>query len=504
MNSKYGITKSILYLPMILLIVLTKLSCKKIDAVTEPVKGNKVLAEQFFYSHKTENQLTQQIIGYFQRLNEKSGIAEKIAANYGIPYWHKSLLHQNSSFHTNARGTTDNSYIVAYIPLLQNIDTTVKSQLTVKMTTSDTTYEILTEGQYANFGFLPNDTSQLNGLKVFTLFAKHNQDVFGYRRFKILDNRILQGQTDFTVNSNKQYIIELDSIPSNICGRTMSLAAPLPSSSCMEVKDLQTAGYTVVYTMVGNVCVISSYGLGDGFGDSGGSTGGGGGSGGGGSTGWEPYTPPFDINNPCNVVDSLMKTVNFPFYYQNLRAAITQNFESGYFFKNPLDNINTVYDTATGPPGTLGISMSPAVSIDGSVHNHYNDSLRLPVFSFDDFYQLYDWYDKGKIADIRIFTFGMVSDSTAYIMMISDPMAFETFGYKFLADSEKVQIFISTFYDGFGIHEKKSVAENEKAFLKALQTLGAGISVFKATADLSSFGRIRINQYDQVRPFPCN
>jgi len=504
MNFKLKLLNRMLYLSLIVLIVFAKVSCRKIDSVTEPIDENKALASQFFHAHKTENPLIQKIIGYFESLNKKTGIAGKIAANYGTPYWDKSLLHQNNSFLTTAKGTVDNSYVVVYIPLLQSYDTTVKSQLTVKMTSNDTIYEIISEVEYANFGFLPIDTSVLNGLKVFTLFAKHNQNVFGYRRFKILDNRILQGQTVFTVNSNKQYIMELDSLPTNISGRTLSLAAPLPSSSCMQVYELQNAGYTVVYTMVGDVCVISSYGLGDDFGDGGGSTGGGGGSSGGGSTGWEPFTPTFDINNPCNVVDSLMKTQNFPIYYQYLRAAVTHNYESGYLFKNPFDNINTIHDSVAGPPGTLSISMSPAVPIDGALHNHYNDSLRLPVFSFDDFYQLYNWYENEKIDDTRIFTFGMVSDSTAYIIMITDSIAFETFGFNFLNDAEKCKLFKKVFYDGYGINEKKSIAENEKAFLKALQGLGAGISVFKAAPDLSSFGRIHVNQYDQVRPYPCN
>lgn len=148
--------------------------------------------------------------------------------------------------------------------------------------------------------------------------------------------------------------------------------------------------------------------------------------------------------------------------------------------------------------------MNPAVPVDGTVHSHYNDPLRLTVFSSDDFFKLYDWFKNGKIANLNTFTFGMVSDSTAYIMMITDSTAFANFGIMLLNDIDEDEMFNSTFYDGFGIKEDKPMTDNEKRFLKAIQTLNTGLSLFKANSAITKFTKIQINANDQVKPAPCN
>ena len=287
-----------IYLIAIGLVLIMKLSCRKFDSIDKTHLDNAALTEKFFNAHKSDNPLTQQIAAYFLRQNSKTGIASKIASNYGIAYWDKTLLFQSGN-KQNGRSSSDSSSLVAYIPLLSNTDTTVNAQLTVKLTTTDTVFEVLTSHEYAKFGFLPTDSSKLNGLKIFTLFANHDKNIFGYKKFKILDNRILQGQTNFTVNMNKNYIVELDTTTSSVSGRTFMLASPtpIPHSSCLIVKDYENAGYWVNYTTVGGVCIISSYGLnGDFTGDNGG-----GGGGGGGSIeppSWEPIVPIEIIPDP--------------------------------------------------------------------------------------------------------------------------------------------------------------------------------------------------------------
>lgn len=268
-----------IYLVAIGVVLFMKLSCRKFDSIDKTQLDNAALTERFFNAHKSNNPLTQQIASYFLRQNSKTGIATKIASNYGIAYWDKTLLFQSGN-KPNGRSSSDSSCLVAYIPLLSNTDTTVNAQITVKLTTTDTVFEVLTSHEYAKFGFLPTDSSKLNGLKIFTMFANHDKNIFGYKKFKILDNRILEGQTTFTVNMNKSYIVELDTTTSIVSGRTYSLASPtpLPHSSCLMVKEFENAGYLVNYTTVGGVCVISSYGFNDDFtGDNGGSGGGGGG-----------------------------------------------------------------------------------------------------------------------------------------------------------------------------------------------------------------------------------
>jgi hypothetical protein len=218
--------------------------------------------------------------------------------------------------------------------------------------------------------------------------------------------------------------------------------------------------------------------------------------------GWLPTY--FDPNNPCEVLDSLLKTNNFPLYLQDLRNRTAANHEFGYIFLNPLSP-NSTYDTVKGPNGTLGISIDPSSAIGGALHNHYNDSLSLNILSADDIYTIYDWLTNNKIANLNTFTQGMVSSNTSYIAMVNDSTAFVNFGNKFLSGGEDVGLNVlqQLLYAGFGIHEDSTAAQNEKNMLKAFESYNTGLTLFRGSTNLQSFSRIALNANANVINEPC-
>jgi hypothetical protein len=491
----------------IFLLFFTQPGCRKTDILTSEMNNQ---AESFFHAHPSNHPIVQKIAVYFSKKNEVTGIASTIANTYGIPYWDKTLLFEESG---TARSTTDASVIVAYIPLLQNNETSVQAQLTVRLNTADTSFEILTAGQYAQFGFMPNDTTALNGLKVFTLFAGHDRNIFGYTKFNIADNRILLGQNTFPVDMNRHYQVTLLSLPLATSGRVLAVPAPLPHSSCLVVKDYEAAGYTVTYTQIGQVCVVSSYGLNDGFGGdtgSGGSgsggTGGGGTGGGGNPPGWVPI-PEEGVfpRNPCEVVDSLLKTTGFMQHLINLRNATTLNYETGISFTLP-DTAGSTHTNYTGQ-GLLAVTIAPTIPVDGIMHNHYNNPKRLSIFSADDIVALAYNLVHHEIRNTKTFTYTLVTDSTAYIIMIEDSTKFMNFVNIWFDTREHIHAFSRQLYTNYNVgYSGITNSDNEKNFIEGINAYplgGCGLKIFRGNSSMTIFTPIILNSSNQVIPDPC-
>lgn len=235
----------------------------------------------------------------------------------------------------------------------------------------------------------------------------------------------------------------------------------------------------------------------DGEGGGGGSGGGGtGGGGGGGGCPWYNPTcsgPPAPVTlNPCQIVDSLVTMHGYSTFLNELRLyANTNHHETSIMMTNPLVE-GSLWDSASGPENDLSVNFNVAIPIAGILHNHYNDPTRLTIFSFDDFQKIYEIFNDHKIKDAKSFTFGMVTDSSSYIMFI-DSATFKSFADTHLANEQDVALFKSIFYDGFGISPNNTVATNELLFLKAINYFGCGIKLFKGNANMTHFTPIKLN-----------
>lgn len=518
----------------VLMVLLLYFSCRKIELQSNLI-DQAAAKSRFYNGHPPVKPSVQSIANFIKRQDERQDFSKNIINRIGFPRWDKAITVASNGL---LQRTASNATELTYIPFVRENEHYVNASLLVQTSSTDTLYKYIVDWQYQNApsGTI-NDTTATAEKIAATLIVLDNE-VFDHKIFRLTDTTLFNEHLPVS-QRGKQKVVTVNTNNTSSTGRTQLMQT---TTICIRVQTGQCTCADpsncdmCLMACAWELCLDFEYDDGTGWGSGGtggtggtgqpGGTSGGGGSGGGWTPpqcpftasrtsllpapclpGWIPYPGPANNNNfphnPCKVVDSLMTTQNFPLYFSMLRDSLNLNYEKGYMFKNPL-SASTTFEEVNGVPGTLGVDINPAVPFDGVVHNHYNDSLRLPVFSFDDFYKLYEWFKTGKIADLQTFIFGMVSDSSAYIMMITNPAAFTNFGNTFLNTKENIKAFKSLFYDGYGIHESNSVAKNEKGFLNALQGLSSGISLFKANDDLTQFTRIHINASDQVVPFPCN
>lgn len=493
MSTNKNLRKALVF-PLILLLIT---SCKKQDIASDRLKPGDDFYSRFFGAHPATDYYGGIVVNFMKREWARGKLDAATLQKLGWPHWEKIIFHSNKNL--AGRTTADSSYTVAYIPIIQNGANTVNAQLAVKMTGSDTLCEFVSASQYDEFGFLPNDTTELNGLKVFTLFARHEQNVFGRTKFRLLDNRILLGQTALQIDPGKQYVLELDTSASG----SRALAAPtLPHSSCMTVNEMIEGGYTVNYYMVGSVCIISSYSLGGGFG-----TGGGGGSGGGGGGGsflpngdsgggWQPYQYAEKPYNPCDTVNAYAQGQDFQTIFKRLKLEVPTRHEHMYVFNNLLIPGSPVHQIL-GHEDDFGVippDESVMKSTRGWFHNHFADADSAGlIFSAGDINLLAEMVVRDS-ANFKLnyqnFMIGVVSDSNAqYIIMVENIGKFITWSNMLKNETD-----IGNWYGFWGLtHEflPLSLAETEKRFLKA--THNSGLRLMRGSNDFKIWTGIKLD-----------
>ena len=232
-----------------------------------------------------------------------------------------------------------------------------------------------------------------------------------------------------------------------------------------------------------------------------------------GGPGWVPIEddpPLFDPNNPCNVVDSLLKTTAFPVLLHKLRDSTINNYEIGYSQTNTLNpaNYSNHYFSGQHEPESLNVNVVLSNATDGVAHNHNNNPARLHNFSADDIYKLAYYWSIGKINNLSTFSYTVVTDSTSYILMIDNPAAFITFAQTWFDSEKHIKGFAVWLYTTHGYaKDGNSIAEDEKAFLSALQAPplnGAGLKLFRGNADMTIFTPIHVDTNGTVKVNPCN
>jgi Protein of unknown function (DUF3289) len=193
-----------------------------------------------------------------------------------------------------------------YIPFVKDSQNFVNASLIIKTTATDTSFKFLHGSQYDDYGFDTLKTGVWNARNVFHILANLDRNIFGTKKYRILDNRIFNGDT-----SIQPIVTFIDEAP-NTGGRT-SLMEPITvcnlirtCGQCLAFKTSATATDPYdpcCFATYNNVCTtywIEIGGGGTGGGGGGGGTGGGGGGGGtggggtGGGGGWtgDPCPPP--------------------------------------------------------------------------------------------------------------------------------------------------------------------------------------------------------------------
>ena len=205
-----------------------------------------------------------------------------------------------------------------------------------------------------------------------------------------------------------------------------------------------------------------------------------------------------------------MKTTAFSVLLHKLRDSTINNYEIGYSQLNTrsLANYSETYFSGQHEPESLNVNVVLSNATDGVAHNHNNNPARLHNYSAEDIYKLAYYWSISKINNLSTFSYTVVTDSTSYILMIDNPAAFITFAQTWFNSEAHFDFFKIHLYRNYHYGEEgNSIAEDEKAFLSALQAPpinGAGLKLFRGNKEMTSFTPIRVTTNGQIAINPCN
>lgn len=387
-HSKFVFTLAVLCLGITSLI-----SCRKLNDVPATMSATDP-EQQFFYVRPGTDPRTVAAVRMLERKNAISHFVPGWAGRFGYPVWEKAYISTRTNAVTSLVAGSVDAVTIIHIPLLFGNELRVHTGLVVRMGNADTSYRLIRDDQYDEFGFENTADSLPNAAKLFTVFANHERNLFGRTRFRILDNRILNGLPGIAIDTTHQYALELDTLAGNVS----NASAPITSSSCLMVQDMIAAGYTVQYHMVGTACIIDSYYFGN-AGGSGSGTGGGtgpGGPNGGDSTtapGWEPdenltYLPCVLAALINSNAGKLFRPVNVRNQLSTLTASIAADtLEKSFSFGWDDTNASQVTAIHTGVTYSASVIVAdPNFTVQAAVHTH--PATAYSVFSAGDFYTI--------------------------------------------------------------------------------------------------------------------
>lgn len=204
-----------------------------------------------------------------------------------MPFWNKALVYTNTANTTIGTESTRDLSTVVYIPFVRDSQNYVNASVLIKMTVTDTSYRIICDWQYSEFGFEHSDTSW-SARDIFAIFSMLDKSVFGHKKYWVKDGRIFgyPRETPLIVTEVPQAgrigteNFNLECTPHTVC------VTAEPSTNRVSTETVCTTSYT---------CALVWTGGGSGPGPL--PPGGGGGTGQGPGEGG-PVLPP----NPCPVL----------------------------------------------------------------------------------------------------------------------------------------------------------------------------------------------------------
>jgi hypothetical protein len=505
--------KYLLFLFLIYLTTFTYQSCTKIDT-TDSNLSAKETSTKFFAIPIGTLPIVEKIVKQLENENSIKEFASSFAVTNGYAIWNKVEIHivpnNSSSFAAKASSANDTLVIV---PLVLNNTNKVNGFLYSKVNQTANVFFFL-RSDYSFFPFGKLKDINYNAEKFQLEIMSLDKLVFGHTKFTVLDNKLFRNINNQFVDTINQYV--QISLPDYVTSFTPSITTPaacIPTCQtifCRSGNSFSSAPPPSSSSYITFPChftycdetfcwepipVPDPMPGGGGSGPAGGTGPHGGGAPGGGGTTPDPPIPPYI--SPCKVIDSLLANTTYSQYFQYLYDSIGSNREKGLALFDPfLATSNAVL--VNGEPGKLKINQTLAIPADGFIHTHYIDPKALSVFSSDDFQSMYNWYSAGKMKNITTFTMAVITQNTSYIIMIEDPDKFQVFGNNFMGNIDDM------LYTGYGIHEDSSATANEKHMLQGLQTLNAGLKVFKGNSNFTNFSPIKYSSTtNSVEYGPC-
>lgn len=116
----------------------------------------------------------------------------------------------------------------------------------------------------------------------------------------------------------------------------------------------------------------------------------------------------------------------------------------------------------------------------------------------------------NRIRKYKTFSYPIVTNTTSYIYMIEDSVAFRNFGNIWFDIDDHFDMFRNHLYRNHHYADNVGDAHisiNEKNFLGGMQAppiYGAGLKLFRGNVDITIFTPIALAANGQVRAAPCD
>lgn len=196
------------------------------------------------------------------------------------------------------------------------------------------------------------------------------------------------------------------------------------------------------------------------------------------------------ITDPCQLAELLEDDATFRAKMSQLvNEANTLNRETAFTFYKDV-NGNSHYTYSQGPVGGDHVDLTFTQPIDGAIHQHYNFNGALSIFSSQDLYALYQLYVGGNINNLETFTYGLVTHhGTRYMLKVDDVQTF----INFLNNNFSTTAQFNSFNDDYNLERSArlpifgEVNGGRIAFLKLLKDKNAGVKLFEANSNFTSW-----------------
>ena len=541
--------KQVLAILVVLLAI--QLNCRKIDTAPESleIKAPTELERRFFQQYPPTNGFISGMRDFVMSAHRKHNIVEKIFDRIGLPVWNKALIYDFVETSSTGRDITD-SFQIAHIPFVRDTQRHVNAALIIKapkFSGGDTSYQFLCDFQYDDFSFGTVADTMWNAKRVFQIFAKLDNSVFGTEVFQIKDEGLLAEEDSFAIKDLDEtfdsvriyYNLDTTAYDERMGKFTFPVTECVSWSICLEQCPLAQGGgsqparmsrslvsccarvYSTVTCITGWVNIPSSTDPGGGH--SAPPTGSQTGSGGGWippdpgpgcngiiertfdpCSGWQGFPPggSSPAPDPCDAfITSLENNTTFIAKCSTINSSsvVNLNYEKGYEVG---DIGNNDYTEVQGSSNSKYIDWTINGSVSGLMHSHPANSNS--IFSADDVYFMAKIFKDGRARDPDNLFFVLTSPGgLPYLIKVTDKVKFAAFANNIINQEEKDgRKFTATYNPLF---DSPGTGINEKEFLKMLAKEGGvnGLTLYRGNEDCNQWERLFLDNFGEVDEEAC-
>ncbi len=185
--------------------IISFISCKKPDLVTQPkIVNTNSIEEKFFNTHRTSDPIEKALVDFIKNANNKEKFIEKTATQIGYPRWDKVIAKSKNKATANQKESLDSSFQTFYIPFVRDSQNYVNASMIIQTSPSDSSFTYRCDWEYAQMQ--NNITILSDSAEYFAIFFMAlDNAVFGYKNFKIVDTNL------FRQGNQQPLYIKLDS-----------------------------------------------------------------------------------------------------------------------------------------------------------------------------------------------------------------------------------------------------------------------------------------------------